>query len=1809
MENNFTGNNIESKDSVKDSPNHINNTENPLENNSKEEFGNKINIISNQKNLPKNAQFLEDQFLPENTKIYEISTNLNNDNLISEEKINEIIQKTGKFPQIMENNNVGNSKITTTTTTTIIRDGKKITTTNTQNTNIDYNKNNELNNEINIKNEVNMLPTLSNIIISKEDNNSNNQENQDIQSNKIKTHKRGMDNILIDNNNEQYTYQFTDNVMNINQKMEEENDDENEIDNNINNNKIIFGASNNNNINNEIKQEINNFGSINFGAPDDDIINNYTPLSSNVKFGVKINKISNQNNNDNELNYSSSVDKSSEMGYITIGQKNENEQINNSENIANSSNVKFGYNENNKENINATPQKSSFNLNNDGIVQFGFVEIKEKSENNINKKNEIINNKDEMDIELGEFKENNINDKNNKNINILIEEEVKIKEKEEKNEKVEKVEKREKSEKNEKKDKNEKNGDKNENKKNQKEIKETIFVKKLFDDQGQDKGTEGFFNQKLFPNNDDNITNNNEGMNQNGKSLFGGLFINNNIFISSFDNNKTKEIFFQNNKVEKNITSNSFNNKDENKMNIIKKVEIKKEDKPLFNNIFSSKSNNTENEEEDVDMKEGEIKHTLNNIINKTKEDISKKNLFSPLTTYINENKDKNFILGDNKEKNNTNIFNSSNIFSNNNNSSNTNSNPFSDLLSNSGNKNTLNQIILKEEEKKQEIKNQFLEAMKNTNKTGDNKEEKKEENKNQFLEATKNANKTDTGDNEINKENIANTNNKSDKKENENQKPFNIFDSEANLEAIYNSIDNKKEENKKDENKKEENKNLDNKIETTIIPSSSLYQKLNLQKSNTDINIAKNPTTSSLFPGLGLQKGTFEEKKETKTPLFPGLNLKKNTISSTSLFADKNNAKPIFPGNLDFQKSKSSLFSDFLENKNKSLFKVENENLEEKNKTPEKVSEIKTPLPENSNKNDNENKDIDNSNVNNLSISFGGSIPKITATSKFGSQIESNGFIEKNDNNNDKNKNIEDNCLDMSVEEKNIIKNKINSLNKEDLDDFIKFLNEKEKDFVLNINIFQLNIEEISNDKLKKLEKYFNEYKDINNKPKMHDNDNLFIKEKEKVEFDEKELNSDKSNIPTLNQLIKDKNLILDKDNNKEGKNNNENKDGDIEMKDKNINNNINSKKDEQSEEDIEIEIDIDNKKNKNPEYIKEKKEKGDIKKEEKKSNIQNIQIGSFFTKEKKEEKSKSEREPKKNEEMPEKQEKKSLFGDFFQNKDISDLGFESLLSKSNSGILFNDKKEGSIFGSKNESIWGSKNKGLFNDNTGGGIFETKLSGGLFGDKKEINNKNDIRDNKDKIILDNDKNNNVGLYKNNNIIVNEETKKLEDSDNNFNLFNNNDGKSLFGEINEGNNKNLKFFNTETTPIKSNTFFNNDNEKEKLDNEKFEKEQLEKERKEQERLEQETLEQERLEQEKKKNQETEEIEEDEISQKEKIIDKCNEIEEVEIEEEEIEKEEEKKEEKEQIFTQENDKNENGEEEKQEEIEIEIKKNQQKIPIQSNNSKEEKNIVLNELEYSNEDEEEEELSQEEEEYNPNKKEQNIIYSQNINNNNNNQYLIFKEFAERKPLRIEMYSNLIQKMYEITNKRKNKINDKEKYIQTIYINNLNEYLKDLEDKIILMKKIYINTLVKKHFEKDKNKKMKIILKANVSKYRNDVKKIFKKLMGYIKDKLVPENQKYYYLQILNIFNNNEYKNITRDEIGKEFVSYKQKIFSNQKNDYSNDNKEKDENKDNKNDYDDDILIGQQNSKKGIFFKLFTVLLPLAYVANYVFANFKD
>ena len=160
----------------------------------------------------------------------------------------------------------------------------------------------------------------------------------------------------------------------------------------------------------------------------------------------------------------------------------------------------------------------------------------------------------------------------------------------------------------------------------------------------------------------------------------------------------------------------------------------------------------------------------------------------------------------------------------------------------------------------------------------------------------------------------------------------------------------------------------------------------------------------------------------------------------------------------------------------------------------------------------------------------------------------------------------------------------------------------------------------------------------------------------------------------------------------------------------------------------------------------------------------------------------------------------------------------------------------------------------------------------------------------------------------------------------------------------------------------------------------------------------------------------------------------------------------------------------------------------------------------------------------------------------------------------------YSNLIKKLYDITNNRQIKIKSEGKYNNTKNKKILDKYIKELEDKIIEMKNLYIKILNKNHFEKDKKKSEKIIKEANVPKKRNEVKKIYKELISLISHKIKSEeNKKYYYLFILKLLK--KYKKIKKEEFINENI--------------------------------------QQRSKSDIFFKIFMAALPLIYVISYIYA----
>ena len=85
-------------------------------------------------------------------------------------------------------------------------------------------------------------------------------------------------------------------------------------------------------------------------------------------------------------------------------------------------------------------------------------------------------------------------------------------------------------------------------------------------------------------------------------------------------------------------------------------------------------------------------------------------------------------------------------------------------------------------------------------------------------------------------------------------------------------------------------------------------------------------------------------------------------------------------------------------------------------------------------------------------------------------------------------------------------------------------------------------------------------------------------------------------------------------------------------------------------------------------------------------------------------------------------------------------------------------------------------------------------------------------------------------------------------------------------------------------------------------------------------------------------------------------------------------------------------------------------------------------------------------------------------------------------KQKPLNRKIYSELIKKMIEIIEKKMNILNINEKMEETSFDNILIKSLSELELKIINLKKNYIDTLIKRHYEKNKNNKEQIVLKVN-------------------------------------------------------------------------------------------------------------------------------
>ena len=134
---------------------------------------------------------------------------------------------------------------------------------------------------------------------------------------------------------------------------------------------------------------------------------------------------------------------------------------------------------------------------------------------------------------------------------------------------------------------------------------------------------------------------------------------------------------------------------------------------------------------------------------------------------------------------------------------------------------------------------------------------------------------------------------------------------------------------------------------------------------------------------------------------------------------------------------------------------------------------------------------------------------------------------------------------------------------------------------------------------------------------------------------------------------------------------------------------------------------------------------------------------------------------------------------------------------------------------------------------------------------------------------------------------------------------------------------------------------------------------------------------------------------------------------------------------------------------------------------------------------------------------------------------------------------------------------------------------------------MKKHYIFALVKEPQIKNKNSKQKFINNLNLPEKRNNVKILFVKNVRLIKEKTNPNERKYYLNKLQKILKNYEKIN--------------EKEFSDEKNMQLDDDEE--EVIDNQWIVENEIY---NNNRK--MFKLFTVMVPFAYIIGYLYINYK-
>ena len=217
-------------------------------------------------------------------------------------------------------------------------------------------------------------------------------------------------------------------------------------------------------------------------------------------------------------------------------------------------------------------------------------------------------------------------------------------------------------------------------------------------------------------------------------------------------------------------------------------------------------------------------------------------------------------------------------------------------------------------------------------------------------------------------------------------------------------------------------------------------------------------------------------------------------------------------------------------------------------------------------------------------------------------------------------------------------------------------------------------------------------------------------------------------------------------------------------------------------------------------------------------------------------------------------------------------------------------------------------------------------------------------------------------------------------------------------------------------------------------------------------------------------------------------------------------------------------------------------------------------------------------------------------------------IGEHISKRKPISRKIYSNLIQQMIHLTEKKFNNINEEPNKSDNDYNEVIENYINLFENKLQQMKNGYIYALVKKHFCENEKMKKRILIQENIPQKRNNVKKCYNELMLIISNKLKndEEIQKYFYNVIIDLLH--KFENITEEDLDNAKQLYKENKLETLKNikyiiKY-NDNEKNDGDKLSNNGW-----VKQIKTKKTNPMKLISIVLPLAFAGAYIYNFIKS